>query len=538
MQPIRSPRRSTRTTPAPPQAAARIGAVVAPHDPVDRAGSSVSPDDRARGRGLDEFDRLRRTEGDCPAVGRQSGHGTRPPAAAPASRGLHPAAAATSSLVKIIVVAPRRSSATSGDDAGGAAGITVPARSRRHRLASLQEQCGRLGVAGRTKDREGRRRVASTLGISAPRTFAKPTCTRGYAVEALRFRPDPKRKPGGGAPRSRRQGDRNVHTDAEQDNVAARHIGRRSDQEDRRSRMESELRPGGDDLPHRLQDHQGAARPDEAGAALLLPDAGREGQSRLWRARRGAARRHVPQCRAALGRVDEALPRHHPVPGDFGGAVDGDGGAARARRGPAHRLHHADGRRVPPLHDPDESEEVVHGELYRSGRLRHHRRGVRQVLRDHHRAPVRRGLHHRRHDDRRLHVSDGRRRDGVHQHAVRRDAVRGRAQRRLCAADGVPVGPVGREPAHRQRPFAADGGAEGAGEPPPARARPALRLLAEPCDRRCGDRHLHRIRHHQPRQDQGVLRGNVAPLDLRGLLPHLHAAAREVRREGASRRRP
>ena len=55
----------------------------------------------------------------------------------------------------------------------------------------------------------------------------------------------------------------------------------------------------------------------------------------------------------------------------------------------AHRVHHADGRRVPPLDDPDEPQEVVHGELYRPGRVRHHRSGVRQVLRHHHRSPVR-----------------------------------------------------------------------------------------------------------------------------------------------------
>ena len=212
-------------------------------------------------------------------------------------------------------------------------------------------------------------------------------------------------------------------------------------------------------------------------------------------------------------------------------------GAARARRGTAHRLHHADGRRVPPLHDPDEPEEVVHGELYRPGRVRYHRSSVRQVLRDHDRSPVRRRLHHRRRDDRRLHVSDGRGRDGVHQHAVRRDAVGSRAQRRLRAADGVPVGAVGREPPHRQRPLAADGGDQGSREPPAARARPPLRLLAEPRDRRRRDRHLHRIRHHQPRQEQGILRGDVAPLDLRGLLPHLHAAAREIRHQDPPRRR-
>jgi Methane/Phenol/Toluene Hydroxylase len=57
------------------------------------------------------------------------------------------------------------------------------------------------------------------------------------------------------------------------------------------------------------------------------------------------------------------------------------------------------------------------------GRLRHHGRSVRQVLRDHHRPAIRRWVHHRRHDYGGLHVSDGRRRDGFHHHAVRRHAV-------------------------------------------------------------------------------------------------------------------
>ena len=224
----------------------------------------------------------------------------------------------------------------------------------------------------------------------------------------------------------------------------------------RRSRLDAELRPGSDDLPDRLQDQEGAARPDEAGPAVLLPDAGGKGQPRLRRARCGAARRHVPQRRAALGRVDEAVPGDHPVPGDLGRPLDGDGRPPRARRGAAHRLHHADGRRVPPLDDPDEPEEVVHGELHRPGRVRHHRGRVRQVLRHHDRPPVRRGLRHRRRDHLGQRLPDGGGRDGVHQHAVRRDAVGSRPQRRLRAADRVPLGAVRREPAYRQRPLAAD----------------------------------------------------------------------------------
>ena len=50
-----------------------------------------------------------------------------------------------------------------------------------------------------------------------------------------------------------------------------------------------------------------------------------------------------------------------------------------------------------------------------------------ELLRRHDRPAVRRGLHHRRRDHRRQHLPDDRRRDRVHQRAVRRDARRGRA---------------------------------------------------------------------------------------------------------------
>ena len=54
-------------------------------------------------------------------------------------------------------------------------------------------------------------------------------------------------------------------------------------------------------------------------------DAGRKGQPRLRRARCRPARRHVPQRRAALGRMDEAVPGDHPVPGNLGRALHGHG---------------------------------------------------------------------------------------------------------------------------------------------------------------------------------------------------------------------
>ena len=77
------------------------------------------------------------------------------------------------------------------------------------------------------------------------------------------------------------------------------------------------------------------------------------------------------------------------------------------------------------------------------GGVRYYRGRVRQVLRHHHRPSVRRRLPDRRCHHRRQRLSDGRCRNRVHQYAVRGHAVRSRTQRRLCAADGVPVRTVG-----------------------------------------------------------------------------------------------
>ena len=93
----------------------------------------------------------------------------------------------------------------------------------------------------------------------------------------------------------------------------------------------------------------------------------------------------------------------------------------------------------------------------RPGRLRHHGGRLWQVLRIDHRASVRRGLPDRRRHHRGEHLLDGRGRDGIHEHAVRRDAVGSGAQRRLRPADGVLVGAVRRIASHRQRPLVVDG---------------------------------------------------------------------------------
>ena len=86
-------------------------------------------------------------------------------------------------------------------------------------------------------------------------------------------------------------------------------------------------------------------------------------------------------------------------------------------------------------------------------------------------------------------------------------------------------------PPHRQRSLADDGRAERAGKPPADRTRHEICVLAEPRHRRCRHRHLHRIRHHRPRQEQGKLCRDVASLGLRRLLPHLHAADGKIRHQ-------
>ena len=216
--------------------------------------------------------------------------------------------------------------------------------------------------------------------------------------------------------------------------------------------MGSDLRGAGRQVPHRLHVREGAEEgPAQAGPALLLPDGGGEGQPRLRRDGRRDPRQHVPPGPAALDGVAEAVPEHHPVPGDLGRARDAAGDRRGAEPGGPQRPRHPDDRRGASLDDPDEPQAAVHEPLHRSRRVRHHGEGVLQLLRRHDRPPVRRGLHHRRRDHRRERLPDHRRRDGVHERPLRGDARRGRRQRRLPAADRVPLGAVRRVAPHLQR---------------------------------------------------------------------------------------
>ena len=62
-----------------------------------------------------------------------------------------------------------------------------------------------------------------------------------------------------------------------------------------------------------------------------------------------------------------------------------------------------------------------------------------------------------------------------------------------------------------------------------ARAGPALRLVEQPPGGGRRHRHVHRVRHQGPSQGPGELRGDVASVDLRRLLPQLPRAPGEVR---------
>ena len=79
----------------------------------------------------------------------------------------------------------------------------------------------------------------------------------------------------------------------------------------------------------------------------------------------------------------------------------------------------------------------------------------------------------------------------------------------------------GRVAAHQQRLRHAAHGAVRRGQPPAARARPAVRVVEQPPRGGRGHRHVHRVRHQGPPQGPRVLRRDVAAVDLRRLLPQL-----------------
>src|SRR5258705_5885780 len=117
----------------------------------------------------------------------------------------------------------------------------------------------------------------------------------------------------------------------------------------------SDLCDTGRQIPDRLHVREGTEEgPHEAGPPVVLPDGGGEGSARLRSDGRSYPREHVPQRPAAMDGVAEAVPEHHPVPGDLGSTRD----AARGERGAeprgSQRPGGPDDRRGAPLDDPDE----------------------------------------------------------------------------------------------------------------------------------------------------------------------------------------
>ena len=94
----------------------------------------------------------------------------------------------------------------------------------------------------------------------------------------------------------------------------------------------ADVRGAGRQVPDRLHVREGPEEgPAQAGPALLLPDGGGEGQPRLRRDGRRHPRQHVPPGPGALDGVAEALPLHHPVPGDLRRPRDAAGDQRGAR---------------------------------------------------------------------------------------------------------------------------------------------------------------------------------------------------------------
>src|SRR5450432_3086482 len=74
---------------------------------------------------------------------------------------------------------------------------------------------------------------------------------------------------------------------------------------------------------HRLHVPEGPEEgPAQAGPAVLLPDAGREGPPGLRSLRRRDPREHVPPGPGALAGMAEAVPVHHPAARGIRGAGD------------------------------------------------------------------------------------------------------------------------------------------------------------------------------------------------------------------------
>ena len=150
------------------------------------------------------------------------------------------------------------------------------------------------------------------------------------------------------------------------------------------------IRQPGREVRDRLHVREGPEEgPAQAGPAVLLPHGGGEGQPRLRRDGRGDSRQHVPPGAGAVDGMAEAVPLHHPVPGDLGRASDAADDRDRPEPRGSQRACDSDDRRGSPLDDSDEPQAPVHEPLHRPGRVRHHHQGVPELLRRHDRPAVR-----------------------------------------------------------------------------------------------------------------------------------------------------
>ena len=191
--------------------------------------------------------------------------------------------------------------------------------------------------------------------------------------------------------------------------------------------MDPELRPGSNDVSDGLQDFQGSARPDETGAALSYFPMQEEKDNRVYGALDAALRgdmfRNVEPRWIEWMKLFLAI-----IP--FPEISAARSMAMVARLAPGEEL-----RTGMTMQMVDEFRHSTIQMNLKKWYMENYidpagfditEAAFGQVLRHHHRASVRRGFSDWRRDHRRERLSDGRRRDRVHQHAVRRDAPRRR----------------------------------------------------------------------------------------------------------------
>ncbi len=267
--------------------------------------------------------------------------------------------------------------------------------------------------------------------------------------------------------------------------------------------------------------------PDEAHHAGVPADGAREGRARLRRPRCRGPGRDDQQDRPALDGDHQAVHRHHRLRRSRRRAHHVDADRRDPEQRAAQRLPRAVRRRDPSHRHADGARPLVRQARAGPIRLAPRPRGPGKGPRHAPGAQHALALHRRRPRAMRVHAAGGRR-DGLHEYRVRGASRRRRSERRLHAADHLPVGAVRRGPPHLERLRDASHRAAGRRERAADRARPRAGVVDQPClprRVRLGDHGVQLRRPLRPRE----LPRQVGALDRERLVPLLRSEARQAR---------